>query len=152
MTFSSPLCTAPDGGSCPHLHFTGHRFWDLLTLAMQPTPNDILNLLIFPPPPPSYLPEKHHGKLDDVSTLSSPRPGVWERPRQNTGRGQQVRLISPGLTGLGLLRLVLCNSGTSRVVCAPGVRQKPVPKALTATSCITNGTRLLFKGLCVQTC
>lgn len=86
MTFSSPLCTAPDGGSCPHLHFTGHRFWDLLTLAMQPTPNDILNLLILPPPPPSYLPEKHHGKLDDVSTLSSPRPGVWERPSEHRHR------------------------------------------------------------------
>lgn len=46
----------PGGGSCPHLDFMGHRFWGLLTLPVQWTPNEILSLLILLPPALSWVP------------------------------------------------------------------------------------------------
>lgn len=68
------------GAGRRQLHFTGHPSGDLPTSLMQWTPNDILSLLIFPPPPPSHLQEMHHGKLDQASTSAAPRAGLWEIP------------------------------------------------------------------------
>lgn len=92
VTFSSPSCAAPDGGGCPRLHFTGHPSGDLLTLLMQWTPNDILSLPIFPPPPSSYL--------DEASALAPPRAGLWNIPHERASgtRGAAVWVNGVGAT------------------------------------------------------
>lgn len=61
-------CCKKGGGSYPYPHFMGRRLWDLLTLPVQWTPNDILRLLILLPPALSH--ENESGSCVQVLTTS----------------------------------------------------------------------------------